>query len=301
MYFPSPISQGSKIAIVAPAGRLANNALDDAIKTLTSWGLEVVLGKHVYDQNNYFAGVDDDRLADLQWAIDDSAIDAILFARGGYGTTRILDDVDFSKFKTQPKWLIGFSDITAIHLKLQTIEVASLHGPMGTSFGQEGSADSIESLRTLLFEGTSSLNSSLPASRTGSVVAEVTGGNLALLADSIGTSSEIDTFNKILFIEDVGEKTYRIDRMFRQLLRAGKLNNLAGLVVGHFSLIDDGDPSFGQSWREVIEVSTDRFSYPIAFGFKLGHEPENEPLVVGGTYQLKVSEAGSNLKMIRNS
>ena len=209
--------------------------------------------------------------------------------------------MDFSKFKTQPKWLVGFSDITAIHLKLQTLEVVSVHGPMGTSFGQEGSADSLESLRALLFEGASTLNSSLPASRTCSVVAEVTGGNLALLADSIGTSSEIDTLNKILFIEDVGEKTYRIDRMFRQLLRAGKLDNLAGLVVGHFSLIDDGDPPFGQSWREVIEVSTDRFSYPIAFGFKIGHEPGNEPLVVGGTYQFIVSDGGSSLKMIRNS
>lgn len=297
MYFPHPLSQGSKIAIVAPAGRLADVALDKAIKTLTSWRLDVLLGKNVYNQENYFAGSDNDRLADLQWALDNPAIEAILFARGGYGTTRILDAVDFSQFKKQPKWLIGFSDITALHLKLQTLEIASIHGPMGTSFGQMDSADSIESLKALLFDGTSTLDSSRPALRTGSIVAEVTGGNLALIADSIGTSSEIETSNRILFIEDVGEKTYRIDRMFRQLLRAGKLDNLAGLVIGHFSLIDDGDPSFGQPWSVVIEEVISSFNYPVAFGFQLGHEPGNMPIVVGGTYQFNAGEECASLQL----
>jgi muramoyltetrapeptide carboxypeptidase len=301
MYFPSLLSQGSKIAIVAPAGKLANGALKEAIKSFDSWGIEVILGKHVYDQNDYFAGTDNDRLADLQWAMDDPTIEAILFARGGYGTTRILDEINFLKFKAQPKWLIGFSDITALHLKLQTLEIASIHGPMGISFGQKGSSNSIESLKTLLFKGTSDLNSSQPALRSGSIEAEVTGGNLALLADSFGTSSEIDPSNKILFIEDVGENTYRIDRMLRQLLRAGKLDNLAGLVVGHFSLIDDGDTPFGQSWREVIEEVTNRFNYPLAFGFNIGHEPENIPIVVGGTYQFNAGEASSSLRLLSKS
>jgi len=297
MLFPNTLKQGSKIAIIAPAGRLADGALKEAEQALTSWGLEVISGRHVYDQNSYFAGLDNDRLSDLQWALDDLEIDAILFARGGYGTTRILDDIDFSKLKNHPKWLIGFSDITALHLKLQTLGIASIHGPMGTSFGIKDGFNSIEALKKILINGNLDLISALPSSRAGVVEAEVTGGNLALIVDSLGTSSEIDTNNKILFLEEVGEKTYRIDRMFRQLLRAGKLNNLAGLVVGHFSLIDDGDTPFGQSWKEVIEEVTKPFAYPVAFGFNIGHEPENRPIIVGGVYQLKAREGSSILTM----
>ena len=292
MKYPQSLKSGSKIAIVAPAGRLKENALDEVVSSLTSWGLEAILGDHVYDQNNYFAGLDDDRLSDLQ-----KAIEAILIARGGYGTTRILDDIDFTKLKTRPKWLIGFSDTTALHLKLQTLGIASIHGPMGTSFGQKDSFNSIEALKKILIEGNLDLIASSPPSRTGDAEGEVTGGNLALIVDSLGTASEIDTQNKILFLEEVGEKTYRVDRMLRQLLRAGKLDNLAGLVIGHFSLIDDGDTPFGHSWRDVIEDVTKSFNYPVAFGFNIGHEPENRPIIIGGIYQLKAREGSSILTM----
>jgi len=295
MVFPPLLKQGDKIVIVAPSGKLEVNVLDEPIRVLTSWGLEVVLGPHVYDRNGYFAGTDSDRLVDLQWALDDSSIAAVLFARGGYGATRILDDIDFTTFVSHSKWLIGFSDITALHLRLQTLGIAGIHGPMGTSFSQSGAQTSIDKLQSLLFTGKSELVSATPMFRSGTIEAEITGGNLALIVDSLMTSNEISTNNKILFIEEVGEKTYRIDRMLRQLLRAGKLENIAGLVLGHFSMVDDGESSFGASWKEVIMDVVDKFSFPVSFGFKIGHEPDNMPIIIGATYRLAATEEESIL------
>jgi muramoyltetrapeptide carboxypeptidase len=296
MIFPRLLNNGDKVAIVAPAGKLPSKGLDDAIKVLTSWGLEVILGKHVYDINNYFAGIDADRLNDLQEALEEPSIAAVLCARGGYGITRILDEIKLKSFAKNPKWVIGFSDITALHLKLEKQGLASIHGPMGTSFTNRNSHSAVRSLKELLFNGSSKLVANEVVIRSGTATAAITGGNLSLIIDSLGTVEEIDTVNKILFIEEVGEKTYRIDRMFQQLLRAGKLDKLAGLVIGHFSEIDDGSTPFGESWQEVITGISKQFSYPIAFGFNIGHEPNNMPIVMGGQYLLKVGSDGSSLE-----
>ena len=295
MIFPRLLNNGDKVVIVAPAGYLPSKGLDDVIKVLTSWGLKVILGKHVYDSNNFFAGKDADRLTDLQQALDDTSIAAVLCARGGYGITRILEKIDLKSIEKTPKWVIGFSDITALHLKLENKGIASIHGPMGTSFANGGDNATNESLQALLFKGGSEITTHEAGVRSGSVTAPITGGNLSLIIDSLGTAEEIDTRNKILFIEEIGEKTYRIDRMFQQLLRAGKLDKLAGLIIGHFSNIDEGNPSFGESWREVIINITKPFSYPLAFGFSIGHEPDNLPLVMGGQYKLKVDSDMSTL------
>lgn len=296
MILPRTLRNGDRIAIVAPAGKLPINGLAEAVRVLTSWGLNVILAKHVYDTDNYFAGNDDDRLTDLQQALDDPSIMAVLCGRGGYGVTRILDKIELESFKKSPKWVIGFSDITALHLKLEHQGIASIHGPMGTSFTNGSNQATINSLRGLLFEGFSKMVSKEGVINSGSVTAAITGGNLSLIIDSLGTTAEIDTRNKILFVEEIGEKTYKIDRMFQQLLRAGKLDKLAGLVIGHFSEIDDGNAPFGESWQEVIKNIVEPYSYPFSFGFSIGHEPENMPLVMGGLYQLNVDSEGATLE-----
>ena len=296
MIFPRLLRKGDKIAIIAPAGRLPVNGLDEAVRVLTSWGLQVILAKHVYDTDNYFAGKDDDRLTDLQQALDDPSIMAVLCGRGGYGVTRILEKIELEAIKKSPKWVIGFSDITALHLKLEQQGIASIHGPMGTSFVSGSNQLAINALQGLLFEGVSKIVASEAVIKHGSVTAAITGGNLSLIIDSLGTAAEIDTRNKILFIEEIGEKTYKIDRMFQQLLRAGKLDKLAGLVIGHFSEIDEGSTPFGESWHEVIKNIVEPYSYPLAFGFSIGHEPENMPLVMGGLYQLNVDSESATLE-----
>jgi len=296
MIIPRLLTKGDKVVIVAPSGKVPQNSLDAAIKVLSSWGLEVVFAKHVYDANNYFAGSDMERLADLQLALDDSSVAAVLCARGGYGITRILQQINFDSFKNNPKWVIGFSDITAIHLSLSTHNISSIHGPMGTSFSIGSNLSSINSLHELLFNGKSKITSPEPGLKGGAAIGQITGGNLSLIIDSLATPNEIHTKDKILIIEEVGEKTYRIDRMFQQLLRAGKLDRLAGLAIGQFSKIDDENVSFGESWKEVITHATNAFSYPIGFGFSVGHEAENMPIIMGGTYQFKVGAGKSILE-----
>jgi muramoyltetrapeptide carboxypeptidase len=288
MNFPRLLKNGDKVVIVAPAGRLPDGALEEAIRIITTWGLEVILGEYAYDTDGYFAGNDEHRLHDLQSAFDDSSVTAILCARGGYGVTRILQSLDFKNIINNPKWVVGFSDITALHLQLQNLGVVSIHGPMATAFSDVKSDNSIAALKSILFNDSSTLSSSEPGVRSGVAKAQITGGNLSLIVDSLGTENEIDTHNKILFLEEVGEKTYRVDRMLYQLLRAGKLSSLKGLVIGYFTDIEDGATPFGKSWKQVIVEITKTFSYPVAFGFKVGHQPENMPIVMGGMYQLEV-------------
>jgi muramoyltetrapeptide carboxypeptidase len=301
MIFPRFLTKGNRIAIVAPAGKVPEKGLDEAIKTLSAWGLEAVLGKYVYNQSKYFAGSDANRLADLQNALNDPSIAAILCARGGYGVTRILPQIDWRAFAESPKWVIGFSDITALNLQILNKGIASIHGPMGTSFAAQKDGFSGQALKSLLFKGESRLFSEEIGLRPGSVTAEITGGNLSLIVDSLGTTNEIDTRDKILFIEEVGEKTYRIDRMLHQLLRAGKLNDLGGLVLGYFSEIDDGETPFGITWLEAVRDITQPFSYPVGSGFSIGHEPENMPVVMGGKYRLIVGSEKSSLIWQQNN
>ena len=234
--FPPKLKPGQKVAIVAPAGVVQPGYLDMSISTLEEWGLTVVLGNHVYDSHAYFSGTDADRMGDLQQAMDDPEIKCILCARGGYGTTRIVDQIDYRFFLDQPKWIVGFSDITVLHLKLNKLRIASIHGPMGTSFRRDGAQASLDALKFALFATAQPiLAKPTRFNISGEATGELIGGNLALLADSNGTLTELQTDNKILFIEDIGEPVYRIDRMMTQLRRSGKLSKLAGLVVGDFS------------------------------------------------------------------
>jgi muramoyltetrapeptide carboxypeptidase len=295
MIIPPLLQHGDKIAIVAPAGKLERNSLDKAVSTLSSWGLDVHLGKSVYKGHNYFSGTDAERLFDLQEAFDDPSIKVILTGRGGYGVTRILQKINFERIINKPKWVIGFSDITALHLQLQQHNIASIHGPMAASFTNSSGKNSIEAMKKILFNGGSEITSTGECIRPGQVIAEITGGNLSLIVDSLGTINEIDTHNKLLFLEEVGEKTYRIDRMLHQLYRAGKLDQITGLVIGHFTEIDEGRTPFGDSWKECIMNLTREYDYPVSFGWNIGHEPANFPIVMGGNYKLEATVAESSL------
>jgi muramoyltetrapeptide carboxypeptidase len=282
---------------VSPAGKVKEAQLAGAVQAMTDWGLTTKLGKHVFGEHYYFSGTDQERLVDIQSAIDDPGVDLILCARGGYGVTRILQRINLGTLVNQPKWLIGFSDITALHLKLQRINICSVHGPMATSFNKEGSQTSVQALQTLLRYSQLSIEAidQSNENRSGIGEGQLIGGNLALLVDSLGTDTEVDTLNKILFIEDIGEPLYKIDRMLTQLLRAGKLHHLAGLVVGDFSDLAEGEEPFGSTLQQVVQRVVKPFGYPVGFGFPIGHEPANMPVIEGGIYRLEVSLNHSKL------
>lgn len=294
MVVPPYLKKGDTIGLTCAAGYMKKEKAEVCIGTLQSWGYGVMVGKTLGSAStNYFSGTDEERGDELQAMLDDKNINAILFARGGYGLGRIIDQLDFSKFRKRPKWLIGFSDVTVVHSHLNTqLKIASLHAPMAAAFNDdENSNEYILSLRDALkgkkAKYTASIN---PLNKNGNAEGELIGGNLSLLAHLCGTPSEINTKNKILFIEDVGEYIYNIDRMMYQLKRSGKLKNLAGLVVGGFTDMKDTERPFGKTVYEAIERVVDEYDYPVCFGFPVSHEKENYALKCGMKYSLKVAK-----------
>jgi muramoyltetrapeptide carboxypeptidase len=287
---PPFLKPGDKIAITCPAKKLPA-PMDDAVALLQSWGLEVVLGETVNASYHQFAGDDELRAKDLQRFIDDDSIKAIIAARGGYGTIRIIDKVDFSNFARHPKWLVGFSDITIIHAHLfANYGAQSIHGQMPVNI-PDASAGSLQSLRKALFgEEISYTIQPNALNRDGHGTGILIGGNLSLLIAISGSVSDLDYNGKILFIEDVGEYLYAIDRMIRALDRAGKLKNLAGLIVGGFTEIKDNDIPFGQTIPEIIMDVVSAYNYPVCFDFPAGHIPDNNSLVLGSRVKLSVSD-----------
>ena len=278
---PPYLRKGDKIAITCPAKKLPN-PMTDAIALLQSWGLEVILGKTVDASFHQFAGDDDLRAQDMQTFIDDDSVKAIIAARGGYGTIRMIDKVDFSRMATNPKWLVGFSDITLLHTHLfNNYNIQSIHGQMPVNI-PDASAHSLETLRKALFgEELNYYFDSHSLNRGGEAAGVLVGGNLSLLAAAAGSVSDIDYDGKILFIEDVGEYFYSIDRMIRTLDRARKLRNLAGLIVGGFSEIKDNDIPFGQTLPQIIMDVVANYNYPVCFDFPAGHIPDNRALILG--------------------
>ena len=287
---PQPLKKGDKIAITCPAKKLPK-PMDDAIALLQSWGLEVVLGDTVDASYHQFAGDDDLRAKDLQRFIDDDSVKAIIAARGGYGTMRMIDKVDFSRFAQNPKWLVGFSDITVLHTHLfNNYQAQTIHGQMPINI-PDASAKSLETLRKALFgEDLHYHFYSHALNRDGKTSGILVGGNLSLLVAVAGSVSDIDYNGKILFIEDVGEYLYSIDRMILNLKRAGKLANLAGLIVGGFSETKDNDIPFGQTVPEIIMEVVKDYNYPVCFDFPAGHIPDNCSLILGKMLNLSVHQ-----------
>lgn len=290
---PPYLQKGDTIGITLPAGYMPREKAQTCINTLQQWGYEVMVGRTLgSDSNNYFSGTDEERADELQAMLDDSSIKAILCGRGGYGTSRIIDRLNFTRFKKNPKWIIGFSDITVLHCHLfGKLKMASLHALMAAAFNDGGfSNEFIGSLKKALAGKKNSYKATPHVfNRTGQATAILVGGNLSLLAHLTGTPSALDTRNKILFIEDIGEYIYSIDRMLHQLLRSGQLANLAGLVVGGFSDMKDTDRPFGKQVYDVIQEITAPFDYPVCYGFAVSHNKENYAIKVGATYTLQVS------------
>ena len=299
---PPFLKPGDTIGICCPAGYMLAEKADQCIRTLKSWGFRVKKGKTIGGKSNtYFAGTDEERLKDLQLMLDDKQINAILFGRGGYGTSRIMDQIDWASFKKHPKWIIGFSDITILltHLHEQ-LNTQCIHGPMAGAFNlQNGKSKYVRTLKDTL-EGKPTIYLSKPDKHNlfGKAKGKLVGGNLCLLAHGMGTPSELDTKDKILFIEDIGEQLYNIDRMLLQMKRAGKLKQLKGLIVGAFTDSKDTERSFGKNVYEIISAAFEEYDYPKAFGFPIGHDKENVAIIVGGKYNLVVDKEGVVLSSI---
>lgn len=297
---PPYLQPGNTIALVCPSGYMAIEKAQTCIDVLQQWGYKVKVGTTVGSQSaNYFSGTDEERLVNFQQILDDEEVHAVLCARGGYGLTRIIDYINFKKFKKNPKWVIGYSDITVLHSHIYTnYGIATLHSPMAAAFNDGGFNNQyVQSLKQVLagkrikYEcATHEFN------KKGEAVGELVGGNLAMLAHMVGTQSDIKTKGKILFIEDVGEYLYNIDRMMRQLKRSGKLNKLAGLIIGGFSDTKDTDRPFGQTVYEIIQDVVKEYDYPVCYGFPVSHEKENYALMVGQGYKLKVGKSKVSLE-----
>ncbi|MCC9136847.1 LD-carboxypeptidase [Pontibacter silvestris] len=292
----APLQQGDKVGIVATARKISLPEIALAIETLKAWGLEVVVGQTIGASYNYFSGDDALRLQDLQQMLDNTEIKAIICARGGYGTTRIIDQVDFSNFRIAPKWIVGFSDVTALHSHVHTFGIESVHATMPLLFGKEGSEEAKNTLRCLLFGQDVSYTAAPHVfNRTGTAQGQIVGGNLSMLHTLTGTRSDISTAGKILFLEDLDEYLYHIDRMMVHLDRSGKLGRLAGLIVGHMSDMRDATLPFGKDAYEIIAEHTGKYTYPVCFGFPVGHEPDNLAIACGREARLTVSERGVTL------
>lgn len=289
--FPSQLKVGDKVGIIAPARKISENQLQPAIAILESWGLRPVLAKNIFSGNHpYLAGTDEERRSDFQSMIDDHDVRAIFSARGGYGSTRIIEDLDFSPLASDPKWIIGFSDITAFHLRLSMMGLASIHATMPIFFGRKESEKAVETIKSILFSGRCAIDfKGEEHSRPGRSTGEVIGGNLSLIVDALNTPSEPDTRGKILVLEEVDEYFYKIDRMFTQLRRAGKLSHLAGLLIGHMTDLKNSDLDFGETLEQIVNHAVRDYDYPLAFGFPTGHEEPNYAWVHGGTATLDVT------------
>ncbi len=300
MKIPAYLKKGDTIGITCPAGYMKKKKAQVCIETLQKWGLNVMVGKTLgSNSDNYFSGTDEQRSNEFQAMLDDKNIRAILCGRGGYGVGRIIDKLDFSKFKKNPTWIVGYSDITVLHCHLfSKLKTASLHAPMAAAFNDNPDNNLfIQALRIALFGKKATYNFSPSLlNKNGNCEGELIGGNLALLSNVIGTDSEPDTKNKILFIEDIGEYIYNVDRMMYQLKRSGKLSQLAGLIIGQFTEMKDTDRPFGKSVYEVIHEIVQEYDYPVCYNFPVGHCNENYTLKVGAKFLLSIGNKKCVLK-----
>ena len=300
---PPPLQTGDTIGICCPAGAVNAADMEAMYRQIIQWGFKHKVGKNVGKSYFKFSATDDDRLQEIQEMLDDEEIKAIFFARGGYGSVRIIDKIDFTKFQQKPKWLVGYSDITCFHSHIHSnFGIQSLHAHMGSAYKVENQdLKSTESILTAISGGLHEYKINPHSlNRLGRASGPIVGGNLALLSDLIGTASDIDTEGKILFIEDIGEYRYNIDRMMWQLLRSGKLDNLAGLIVGSFNDTQDNEIPFGKTEQEIVHEKIKDFKYPVCFDFPVGHQAENLALKIGTSYELSINNMSVELKEINN-
>jgi muramoyltetrapeptide carboxypeptidase len=302
MKIPPYLQKGDTIAITCPAGYMPLEKAQTCIDTLQKWGYQVLVGKTLgSNSSNYFSGTIQQRLDELQAMLDAPNVKAILCGRGGYGVSHLIDELDFTSFRKYPKWIIGFSDITVLHAHInRNYKITTLHAPMAAAFNDGGFKNKyVQSLKSAL-EGNKANYTCKPHrfNRTGTATGELIGGNLALLAHLVGTSSDIQTKNKILFLEDVGEQHYNVDRMMIQLKRSGKFKHLAGLVIGGFTDMQDTQRPFGKKVYDILKEHIAEYNYPVCFKFPVSHSKENYALLSGGMYQLSIHNTLVQLTML---
>lgn len=297
------IQAGDLIAAVAPAGKVQPERMMPAIHWLENRGYRVWQGEHLFGSCFQYSGTDEERTADLQSALDNPEVKAIIFARGGYGTIRIVEKLNFDAFTKFPKWLVGFSDITILHNICNRLEIPSLHGAMvRDGVGSNGIPTPGFFTMIEMLEGKQTRYKLEPnlLNKAGSVTASLVGGNLSLLYSLLGAPSGLVTKGKILFIEEIGEYLYHTDRMMTSLRLAGKLNDLKGLVVGQFSDVKDNPEPFGKSVEDIIAEAVAGYDFPVCFGMQAGHGEPNLPLVFGQEWSLEVNETGTILNPANN-
>tara|TARA_R110002050_G_scaffold94765_1_gene197028 strand:- start:4763 stop:5779 length:1017 start_codon:yes stop_codon:yes gene_type:complete len=297
---PPYLKAGDTVAIVAPSGILKNRIgeIEKAKSLLKSWGLHTVVGKHVFNQANHFAGTDDERCEDFQNALDDPKISAIWCARGGYGAVRILDKLDYTKFKINPKWVIGYSDITALHSQIHNEGFESIHAMMCTSLQDDTETikETILTFKKALFGNP--LSYTLKGSsynKTGVTSGELIGGNLSILQTMLGSKTSMNTTGKILFIEEIGEYKYHIDRLLQSLKRAGYFNNCKGVIIGDMTKIKKNTTPWGYSIEQLILDVLADYDFPVAFNMHAGHAKDNRALILGRTVDLTVNNEQSTI------
>lgn len=297
MKTPPYLKKGDTIGIVAPAGFMPLEKMEACIHTLENWGYQVKLGNTTHSNStNYFSGTDDERLADLQMMLDDKDVKAILCARGGYGMSRIVDRIDFKRFKKNPKWIIGFSDITVLLAHVYArFKIASLHAPMAAAF-QDGENPYVLSLKQAL-QGEAAHYSAAahPDNNNGKATGVLVGGNLSLWVHLLGTASEVNASKKILFLEEIGEYAYSVDRMLVQLKRTKSLRKVRGIIIGGFTDCKDTERPFGCTIHEVIRRHFSDLNIPVCYGFPVSHNTENYALKFGVRHELQVQDDGVSL------
>ena len=290
MITPPYLQKGDTVAILATARKHIVKSMQPTIDLLESWGLHVVIGKSIGLEENQLAGTDAQRAADLQEQLDNPNIKAIWCARGGYGTVRVVDLIDFTQFKKHPKWLVGFSDVTVLHNHLNTMGYKSIHGIMPISLAK-ATPEAIESLRLSLFgQPLQYAIDSHPMNRLGKASGELVGGNLSILYSLLGSPSAIDCKDKILYIEDLDEYLYHIDRMMMNLKRNGCLDAIKGIIVGSMTKMKDNDIPWGKNANEIVQDVTQKYNIPILYNFPAGHVHDNRALIMGNTVTIDVNE-----------
>lgn len=300
MIFPETLKKGDRIRMVAPAGKVQKDKVLPGIELLKDLGYEVLIGKHVFDEHFQYAGNDQHRASDFQEAINDPKTKVIICVRGGYGSIRIIEKLDFSSLLQNPKWVVGFSDVTVLHSIFHKLGVASIHGAMPAFFLEnKNPSRSFLILMELLSSGKSQIEIvANPMNRAGICSGEIVGGNLSLLYSLQGTPWQLDTKGKILLIEDLSEYLYHLDRIMQNLRFSGQLKHLAGLVVGGFTEMKDNESPYGKTAYEIIQEAVQAYHFPVCFDFPVGHITKNLPLMLGAQYHLKVDNICS-LKRIQ--
>jgi len=287
---PPVLQKGDKVAFIATARKMDADVISKAKALVSQWGLTVVEGENLRKEDHQFAGSDLQRAADLQWAINDSEINAIICFRGGYGSVRILEKVDFSMLQHNPKWICGYSDVTALHNVIHNLNVTSLHSTMPVNF-ESNSKESIETFKNALFGIDQAIFfEGHELNRVGQAKAPVVGGNLSMLYSLRGTKHDLPTKGKILFLEDLDEYLYHVDRMMQNLKLGGMLHGLKGLIVGGMTEMNDNSIPFGKTAVEIIKEAVSPYNYPVCFGAPIGHMDDNRTLKLGAMLNMEVAD-----------